>query len=787
MKTLLKICSVLLVFAILFSFAACKKTETVEKQVVENVYKTETFPLPEGMQYINSIYKTDEGYIVYGQIYDEEKGYYNRFAKLDSDFNFIEYFDIELELEEDTDSYLGDIIVAPDGSFYTTVNTNFYDPETDFYESKSYFVHLDGEYNVVSKILTTELLGLEPGAYAYVYNITPLENGELAFMNDDGMYIIDADMQIVYKTTVEEIGAMYFNSLLNTQKGLVLLYNDQDYNMKATVFDKTAGSFGEHYDFSGVGYGQCYPATGEYDLYYVADSGIYGYSFEKAEGEELLNYMNSDLENFYPNQMIVGENHSFICTTWNYDNNGDGMVITKLTPVPDAEVKPKYIITLGALYMNYNLRTQVFNFNRTNDEYRIVLKDYSADIQYGENSEYTYEDALAKLNGDIAAGNVPDLFVCTQELPFDSYSTKGLFEDLYKYIDESEGISRDMFEANVLHAYETDGKLYRIAPMYSVQGFAGLNSMLGEFKDNWNMEAFMRLASSLPEGSTMFQDMTRESFIRLVLTAMYDEFIDVGTGKCNFNDGTFEQVLEYAATLNEKSIFDTIDWSQTDDSFWDDYDSAARDGRVALSQLYFSDFSQLTSLMSYTFMTDDIALVGYPTSSGNPVITDDSSAIAISSKSKLKDGAWAFISSLLSPEFQDKLDYGLPVLTSSLEKKMEERIKSDQERKKRDEERAEGMDIMPDEEFGVMMPYERATSLVDMAVEVEQKRYYLDENYANITLDFIRKADMLVRYDEEIFKIVNEEAERFFKGQSDARAASEAIQGRVSIYVSENS
>jgi hypothetical protein len=73
-----------------------------------------------------------------------------------------------------------------------------------------------------------------------------------------------------------------------------------------------------------------------------------------------------------------------------------------------------------------------------------------------------------------------------------------------------------------------------------------------------------------------------------------------------------------------------------------------------------------------------------------------------------------------------------------------------------------------------------------MAVGVEQKQYYLDENYADITLEFIRKADMLARYDEEIFKIVNEEADRFFKGQCDARAACEAIQGRVSIYVSEN-
>ncbi|MBQ4136593.1 MAG: extracellular solute-binding protein, partial [Clostridia bacterium] len=612
MKILLKICSVLLLLAIILSVSACKKTETIEKQLVENVYKSENYALPEGMQYVNSLYKTDDGYIVYGQIYDEEKGYYNRFARLDNELGFIEYFDVEFELEDGAESYLGDIVVAPDGSFYTTVNTNFYDPETDYYESKSYFVHLDAEYNIVNRVLVTELLGLEPGAYGYIYNITPLENGELAFMSDNGMYVIDADMQIKLKKTVEELGANYFNSMINTQKGLVLMYNDQEYNMKAVIYDNNTGSFGEPLDFAGIGHGQYYTAKEGYDLYYTADSGIYGYSFETGESEELLNYMNSDLLNFYPNQMIVGDNHSFICTTWNYDNDEGGMVLTKLSPVPDTEVKPKYLITLGALYMNYNIRNQVFEFNRNNDEYRIVLKDYSEGIQYGEDSEYTYEDAVAKMNGDIAAGNVPDLFVCSQELPFDSYASKGLFEDLYKYMDGEEGISRDLLEANVLKAYETDGKLYRITPTYSVQGFAGLNSVVGEYKDNWNMDSFMRLASSLPEGSTVFQDMTRDSFIRLVLTAMYDEFIDIGSGKCSFNDGTFEQVLEYAATLNEKSIFDTIDWNNTDNSFWDDWDAAVRDGRVALSQVYMSDFSQLTSMMSYTFMSDEISLLGFP-------------------------------------------------------------------------------------------------------------------------------------------------------------------------------
>ncbi|MBQ7821746.1 MAG: carbohydrate ABC transporter substrate-binding protein [Clostridia bacterium] len=787
MKVSVKILSVLLVLVTLLQVASCGgKTELPEKQLLDNVYKTENFPLPEGMEYVNSMYETADGYIVYGQIYDEQTGYTNRSARLDEGFNFIEYFDVELELEEGVDSWLGDIIIAPDGSFYTTVNTNFYDEATDYWESKNYFVRLDEQYNVVKKVLTTELLGLEPDAYAYLYNITPLENGNLAFISDEAMYIIDGDMQIVFKTTIDEIGAMYFNTLIDTPKGLVIMYNDQDYNMKAAVFDPAAMAFGEPYDFTGVGYGQYYGASGEYDLYYTDDSGIFGYSFDTGEGEELLNYMNSDLNNFYPNQMIAKDDHSFICTTWNYDDSdSSGMVITRLSPVPDEELQPKYIITLGALYMNYNIRNEIFKFNRSNGEYRIVLKDYSEGIQYGEDSEYTYEDAIEKMNGDIAAGNVPDLFICSTELPFDSYASKGLFEDLYKYIDTSDILSREMFEANVLSAYETDGKLYRITPTYSVQGFGGLNKVVGAYKDNWNIDAFMQLAASLPEDATVFQDMTRDSFIQMFLTAMYDEFIDIGTGKCNFNDGTFAGLLEYASTLSETSIFDNIDWSNTDNSFWDDWEAAVYEGRVALSSIYVSSFDSITSMMGYTFRTDDIALLGYPGVNGSPVIADDASAIAISSKSKLKDGAWAFISSLLSPEFQDSLEYGLPVLTSSLEKMKDKQVEDAQERKKRDEENESIGGI--DEEFGVMVTAPVAKAVAVDSAGNEIPTFYLNEEYAELILEFIRSADTLTRYDDEILSIVNEEAGRFFEGQCSADQAAEAVQGRVSIYVSENS
>ncbi len=783
MKKIIRLILVLIILAMLVAAVSCSKSEMPEKQILDNVYKIETFALPEGMEYANSLFETSDGYIIYGQLYDEETGYSNKFARLDENFAMVgEYFDIGVELDEN--SWMGDIQVADDGTCYTTISSNYYDEETGYYESKYYLAHLDSEYKIIKQVLTTELLGLDPTEYAYIYNLTPISKGRLAFVSNDIVYVVDADMNIIFKKTVEDLGAAYMNAIIDTERGLLIIYNDLEYNSKAVLIDTETMSVSEPYDFTGLGYGQYFGAKGEYDIYYIDEAGIYGYNIETKTSEQLLNYMNSDLMDFYPNSLIAEEDHSFICTSWDYSSSdASGMVIMRLSPVADEEIKPKYLITLGALYMNYNIRNQVYNFNRANDEYRIVLKDYSEGIDYSEESEYTYEDAITKLNGDIASGNVPDLLVCSTEIPFDSYSSKGLFADLYEYIDNDEELDRSMFEPSVLKAYQTGDKLYRIASQYSVRGFMGKSDIVGAYKDNWNTDAFLSLANSLPEDSSMFQDMTRSMMMDLFINGMYDEFIDVSTGKCNFTDGTFENILEYAATLSETSIFDNLDYSNVDNDFWLDYENAYYEGRAVLAQTYVSSFADVISTMNYTFRTDEVEFLGYPTKSGNPIITDDSASIAMSSKSKLKDGAWAFISSLLSPEYQDKLDWGLPVLSSSLEKIMNDQIKADQERKKRDEEYANG-DIIGGT---IIRPMVEAAVAVDMAEDSIYPNLYLDENYANKILEFIRSADMLARYDDKIMEIINEEAGRFFEGQCTSNQAANAVQSRVSIYVSENS
>lgn len=796
MKTVKKLLCVLLTIAMLVSAVSCAKVEQLpEKQIIDHVYKSEAYSLPEEIAYINRLMPTNDGYILYVQLYENEV-YSDRYARFDADFNFIEYFDINVDTEDNTDSWLGDMVVGDDGSIYTCQSTSYYDEATDYYESNYYLLKFDSEYNVVDRINTNELLDVE--GYAYIYNMVPLDGGYLAFTSNDTVYVIDGELNIVFQKNIEDLGANYINNLVDTTLGLAITYSNMDYNNEAVILDITAMTLSEPYKMSSAGYGSFYGSNYEkYDLFYTADDGIFGYNFATGEGTEVLNYMNSDMENFYPDELISEPDGSFICTTWNYvsEEDTDRPAVCRLIPVPDNEITPKYIITLGGLYINYNIRNEIFKFNRQNDEFRITLKDYSDDIDYSNNSTYTYEDAIKKINSDIASGNVPDIFVCGSELPLDSYASQGLFEDLYKYIDADETLSRDMFLENVLEAFSTGDKLYSIAPAVGVSGYIGLSSKLDGYAENWNSETFLKLAYSLDDNTRMFQDMTRDAFISTFMSAMFADFVDVNSGKCNFTDGTFADMLTFAKELGESSMWDNFDYSNVDSSFWDEYETQYADGKVLLCEAWISSFDDIMSYMQYNFKSDKITLVGVPDSNGTPVLNSIITPLSISSKSKFKDAAWSFISSMLSPEKQSEFSYGFPVLKDSLNEMLEKQVETAQERKKDYEQNDNDVDV----DYGFAVPTTTAggaimvdaiepETVVD-AIEPEtaDTRLFLNYEYANMVLEFLKSADKIVKEDAEVLKIVNEEVARFYSDQCTADEAAAQVQSRVSIYISENS
>ena len=63
----------------------------------------------------------------------------------------------------------------------------------------------------------------------------------------------------------------------------------------------------------------------------------------------------------------------------------------------------KESITLAAIYLDYDVQDMIVKFNRSNDQYRIEVKDYS---EYN-NDQDGWDAGQTKLNTEILSGNLP--------------------------------------------------------------------------------------------------------------------------------------------------------------------------------------------------------------------------------------------------------------------------------------------------------------------------------------------------------------------------------------------
>ena len=144
---------------------------------------------------------------------------------------------------------------------------------------------------------------------------------------------------------------------------------------------------------------------------------------------------------------------------WNTDPTTYQLVL--LHRVDASEIKEKKVLTLACMYLDWNLRSMIVEYNKTNDEYRINVVDYS---EYATDDDYNA--GVTKLTTEIISGSVPDIFL-TSNLPIDKYAAKGAIADLNTFMDGGNGLSRDYFVPQVMSALEKDGKLYELPTSFS--------------------------------------------------------------------------------------------------------------------------------------------------------------------------------------------------------------------------------------------------------------------------------------------------------------------------------
>ena len=185
---------------------------------------------------------------------------------------------------------------------------------------------------------------------------------------------------------------------------------------------------------------------------------------------------------------------------------------------------------------------------------------------------------------DPAIEKIPAAIVEAQSADVDivsgaTFTSKGIIEDLYPYIDADPELNRYDFFANVLGAMEVDGKLCTTVPGFYINAVMGASSVVGD-TPGWTYEEFDAALASMPEGCQPFdQYVTRDSILQNCLALDMDEFVNWGTGECRFDSQQFIDLLNFAARFPE-----TFDWENYDYSNEESTTSRIAQGKQMLVQ-----------------------------------------------------------------------------------------------------------------------------------------------------------------------------------------------------------
>ncbi len=655
-------------------------------------------------------------------------------------------------------SWINNTLFTKGGYIYAVENASYEDtsdPENYVYEDRYYLNCWDIEGNLA----WSERID-SGNSDEYTYCNYLLDGGEgraLAIMGGSKYEAVtygpegkDISRKELDQNLLERV-----NTLFTKADGtLMMLTYDEDWTKcYLTNYDMDSNLMGEQTEVPFIFSYNVRPGVNS-DLLLTNNSGIYTWNVGDTEPKTVMNFVNSDLPANNVQYLQIVDDQHFVAIYNDMENWEQKCAY--FTYVDPADIPDKEVVVLGGEYVSSDVKAKVIAFNKASDQYRITVKDYSV---YNTNEDWTA--GQTRLNSDITSGQMPDIMLLNNMSSYGNYISKGLLADIGKLLEADEELGQLEYLQNVWEAFSVNVKLYAVIPSFNVRTMIAKKSLVGE-PQSWTMEDVEAVLATMPEGAKAFGDMMRDSYIYYMLSYAGQDFIDVGTGKCNFDSQSFIDMLEYAKTLPTEYPQD----------YWEDYDyayneSQYRENRSLLYDLYISNIKDCKYQIK-GYMGEEISFVGFPTADSNgSVLNSGNYAFMISARSKHQDGAWQFVRQFLTEEYQssDQL-YDMPVLKSAFVEKAKQAT-----------ERSYWTD-----EDGNKQYYDDTWNINGEEVILEP----FTQEEVDAICEFIYTVNRTAYYNEDIRNIIVEEAEAFFSGQKSAQDVAGVIQSRAQVFVNEN-
>ena len=507
------------------------------------------------------------------------------------------------------------------------------------------------------------------------------------------------------------------------------------------------------------------PGNDEYDLFYNDNANLCGVNFneEGIVSTQILNWIDSDIssDNLSVTAPLPDGKVLCILRMWDRETGESSTEFALLTKRPYSDRPEREIITLAAMYIDYDMRADIIKFNKTSDKYRISVTEYGQYIDY--EVENSYNQILTRFNTEIISGKTPDIILLDSSMPVKQYAAKGLLADLYEFIEDDPELNREDFVESVMKILEHDGKLIQMISSFMVSTYIGRVDILGPEK-GITLEELMDAVEANPGSRPFDFYYTKENILADCISMNMDSFINWTTGKCSFNTPEFAKILEFS-----NQFMESFDWESMEGEYPDE-SADFRDGTQLLRRMWMSDFLSFM-YNKQEFGDQEVVFKGFPSESRDGHIMQmNSNSFAITTKCKNREGAWEFLRQYLTEKYQMS-DYmwNYPVSKKALEK-MAEKAMTEQYY----ENPVTGERIKQ-----VMYTYWEDGN--DMPIEI----YSMPKEDVEIIMDVINSLTRTQNYDESIVKIVLDEAKPFFAGQKTAEATADIIQNRLSLYVNE--
>lgn len=762
---------------IMLNMTACKKEkpepETASK---EHIFREEKIELGEEMSRIkNVLYNDGKIYIIWENFQNE--GDTTKTYKWKAE-TMVRVMNLDGETERDvviglqegvSSSYRSRTVMlscADSGGGFVTIDMEY--PNVSYY-----LVRYSETGEKLSETSLENLMNELELDYIDAADMLSMEDGTYLLLLEKKIVVIDGNGSLLGEIKDSPLPEnTLIRSLAKTADGRIFTAFDsyvmQDDGYAANVntlveIDFRNRKFGEKYSVASSNF---INGTDKYDLLIVRESGLAGYDIETGETETIIDWlksgydtsvMNEKMLNVLPDGRILCVTYDYTYTGGGYNYSRDDMVLSLLTEIPPEELPDKKVVKLYALSIDLDVRRRILEFNRNSLEYQVELTSFA-----------DYEDGTDKMNIAMISGNIPDIILLGTNYecaaPVESYVSKGLFANVYDFIDKDPEMKRSDFLENIFKAYEVDGKLYEIVPTFGIVTLVGKTSVVGE-APGWTMEEFMDFVDAHPDCKAFGELTTKDSALKLFIRNCYENYVDMKTGKCSFDSGEFIGTLEFCNRFPDE----VPENAYMAANFLSDYIASLRSGeRVFDVKEVFNCINILDFEKGY--FDGEVTFKGFPAKSGSGSAVKASNSFAITAKAANPEGAWQFARYFLTEEYQDMFAsnriYSLPIRVSSLEKQAEAckelHYLID----------GNGKKVYFNNEFYT------GRGTIGMGVTT-------DEDNEKI-VNFIKSVDSVYHDDRFITMIVTEEAGAYFAGQKSAEESARIIQDRVQNYINEN-